>query len=235
LDPQQRRGAVCTIDFPMCTAQRGLNNLTLAHGEFIQRKFPISIQAGCSRRKTLNTNTTGQVKLKLAAFGQNHPTLNDILQLANVAGPIVALQFLHVELGQARTRNSKPAGGLFDKVISKRFHIFEALSQRRNFDGENAKTVIEVEAETPCFGLREEIAIGSSYETDLYRSRALVSHALKLPFLQNAQQLALQVERDFPDFIEKQGAIVSQLEAADTILDGASERTADMAEKLALE
>src|SRR6266404_683475 len=155
----------------MCTAQRGLNNLTLAHGEFIQRKFPISIQAGCSRRKTLNTNTTGQVKLKLAPFGQNHPTLNDILQLAYVAGPIVALQFLHVELGQARTRNSEPAGGLFDKVISKGFDIFEALSQRRNFDGENAKTVIEVEAKTACLGLSEEITIGGGYETNPYRSR----------------------------------------------------------------
>src|SRR6266404_9554723 len=121
----------------MCTAQRGLNNLTLAHGEFIQRKFPISIQAGCSRRKTLNTNTAGQVKLKLAAFGQNHPTLNDILQLAYVAGPIVALQFLDVELCQAWTRDAESAGGLFDKVIDKCPDVFEALAQWWNFNGEN--------------------------------------------------------------------------------------------------
>ena len=108
--------------------------------------------------------------MELATFGQNYPALNDILQFAHVAGPIVALQFVHEEFCQARTRDAKSAGGLFDKVIGKRVDIFEALAQRRDFNRENAEAIIEVQAKTACLGLGEKVAIGCGYETDVYRS-----------------------------------------------------------------
>ncbi len=151
---------------------------------------------------------TRQVESKRTTFGQNDRPLNYILQLAHVAGPIVALQFLHVQLGEARTSNSKAAGGLFDKVFGKLPDIFETLAQRRDLDWEDAETIIQVEAEPACFGLSQEVAIRCRYETDFYCSGALVSHPLKLAFLQDAQKLALEVQWDFPDLVEKQGAIV---------------------------
>src|SRR5690242_15759711 len=82
-----------------------------------------------------------EVESKRTTFRQNDRPLNYILQLAHVAGPIVALQFLHVKLGQARTRNSKAARGLFDKVFGKLPDIFETLAQRRDLDWEDAETI----------------------------------------------------------------------------------------------
>src|SRR4029077_4358697 len=172
---------------------------------------------------------TRQIESKRATFRHNDCPLNHILQLTHVAGPIVALQFLHVQLGQARTSNYKAAGGLFDKVFGNLPDIFETLSQRRDLDWEDAETIIQVEAEPACFGLCQEVAIRCRYETDFYCSGALVSHPLKLPFLQDAQKLALEVQRDFPDLVQKQGAVVCQIEAADTIFNGARERASDMA------
>src|SRR5437879_3972917 len=155
-----------------------------------------------------------QVELKLAAFGQNHGALNDILQLAHVAGPIVALQFLDVMFRQARARDSEPASGLLDKVLRKLLDILETLTQGRDINGENAEAVVQVEAKTACFGLSQKIAITGGDQTDLDASRPLVPHSLELAFLKDPQQLALQVQRDLPNFIKKQRALVSQLEPA---------------------
>src|SRR5260370_6141310 len=101
---------------------------------------------------------TRQVESKRTTFGQNDRPLNYILQLAHVAGPIVALQFLHVQLGQARTRNSEAAEGLLDKVLGKSPNIFEALAQGRDFDWEYAEAIIQVETKPASLGLNEKFA-----------------------------------------------------------------------------
>ena len=59
--------------------------------------------------------------------------------------------------------------------------------------------------------------------------------ALDLPLLQGAQQLGLQVERHLAHLVEKERALVRQLEAADLARDGAGERALLVAEELAFE
>src|SRR5207247_7310793 len=171
---------------------------------------------------------------QLAALGQNNGTFDHVLQLAHVAGPIIALQFLRLKFRQARTWNPETAGGLFNEVFGKLPYILQALPQRRDFDRENAEPIIEVEAETACPGLGQKVAIGGSDQAHLDRARALVPHPFKLSLLQDAQQLALQVGRDFSDFVEEQCAVVRQFTAADTIFYCARQRPADLAEKLTL-
>src|SRR5262249_55223252 len=62
-----------------------------------------------------------------------------------------------------------------------------------------------------------------------------VAQTLKLLFLQDAQQLGLQLRGDISHFVEKQGPLVSQLEAADLLRDRAGERTLLVPEQLAFE
>src|SRR5204862_227502 len=59
--------------------------------------------------------------------------------------------------------------------------------------------------------------------------------ALVLALLQHAQQLALQIERDLPDFVEKDRASVGELEAPDSIAVRSRERALHVSEELALE
>ena len=49
------------------------------------------------------------------------------------------------------------------------------------------------------------------------------AEALELALLQHAQQLGLQVERHFADFVEQDGAAVGQFEFAGTVCDRAGE------------
>ena len=58
---------------------------------------------------------------------------------------------------------------------------------------------------------------------------------LKLALLQNAQQLGLQIERHFADFVEQNRAAVGQFEFAGTVCDRAGESALAVAEELALE
>ena len=64
---------------------------------------------------------------------------------------------------------------------------------------------------------------------------ARLADALELPLLQHAQQLALQLERDLADLVEKQRAAVGQFEPADAVAQRAGEGALDVAEELALE
>jgi len=68
--------------------------------------------------------------------------------------------------------------------------------------GKTLSRIIEVEAETACPGSGQKVAIGGSDQAHLDRARALVPHPFQIVLLQDAQQLALQVERDFSDFVE---------------------------------
>ena len=60
----------------------------------------------------------------------------------------------------------------------------------------------------------------------------LASYALELLFLQHPQELELQVGSHITHFIEKQRALVRQLEPAKLALDGASERALFVPEQL---
>ena len=46
LDAQQSRGTVGTVDFPMGAFQGSGDNLALANGEFVERKFTFAIPPG---------------------------------------------------------------------------------------------------------------------------------------------------------------------------------------------
>src|SRR5690348_10775828 len=119
-------------------------------------------------------------------------------------------------------------------MVGKLFHIFKPLPQGWDLDGEDTQAIIEVSAKAAGFGLSEKVPVSGRNETDSDRSGALVTHALELALLQNAQQLALEFERNFTDFVQKQCAAVSQIEAADSIPHSPRERPADVAEKLTL-
>ena len=64
---------------------------------------------------------------------------------------------------------------------------------------------------------------------------ALRADGLELAILENAQQLALKVERRVADLVEKDGAAAGDGEASAPVVDGAGERAAHVAEQLGLE
>src|SRR5215212_57040 len=100
---------------------------------------------------------------------------------------------------------------------------------------DHVEPVIQVFAEASGGGFGQEVAIagGDDAGVDAYGLR--VADALKLAFLQRAEQLDLQVGRGGIDFIQEDAASVGSFEAAGAIVDRAGECAPDVTEELAFE
>ena len=61
----------------------------------------------------------------------------------------------------------------------------------------------------------------------------LLADTFILAFLQHAQELALQIDGDFPDFVEKERPAVGGFEPPGPIFDGTAEGAFHMTEKFA--
>src|SRR5215471_14439516 len=64
---------------------------------------------------------------------------------------------------------------------------------------------------------------------------AVAAESLKFLFLQNTQQFCLKLQRDVPDFIEEQGALVREFEASRLLRDCSSERAFLMTKQFTLQ
>ena len=80
--------------------------------------------------------------------------------------------------------------------------------QRRHLDREHAEPVEQIEPEPAVGDLLLQIAIGRRQHADVHPPGRVVADALELAFLQDAQQLRLEIQRDLADLVEKQRAAV---------------------------
>ena len=78
----------------------------------------------------------GRSNLSLPFHRRNHGSFNDILQLANVARPIVTLQLQDVALRQSRRVSIQITGRKIDEVGGKDRDIFLALAERGDLNRE---------------------------------------------------------------------------------------------------
>ena len=97
-------------------------------------------------------------------------------------------------------------------------------AQRRDANQEDVEAVEQVAAERVVFDHAIEIAAGRGDDADVGVARARAAEALELALLQDAQQLRLDFERQVADFVEKQRAVVGELEPPDLGGGGAGER-----------
>src|SRR4051794_5975344 len=99
-------------------------------------------------------------------------TLHQILQFANVARPGVPLERSH---GLRRNRLDlfahATAKHLYE-MHDKRRNVFPALPERRQQDGEDVQTIIQITAKLPAGYHLHEIPIGRGYQPDIHFVRA---------------------------------------------------------------
>ena len=87
------------------------------------------------------------------------------------------------------------------------------LPQGGDLDGKNVQPVVEVLAKASGLHFFPQLTISSGDDAHIGAARAVFAHAFVTFFLQGAQQFALQVQRHFADFIQKQGAALGHLES----------------------
>ncbi len=102
-------------------------------------------------------------------------------------------------------------------------NILAARAQRRNADREHVEPVKQILAKLPALHLLDQILIGGRDQPDIDAHRPLRADRVDLALLQRAQQLDLQIERQFADFVEKQRAAIGLDEFSDVFFGGAGE------------
>ena len=177
----------------------------------------------------------GQIEAEPRPLRQNNCALHDILQLSQVARPIVLHQQCGVVVGESHRGAIQLRGKARGKVMREGRNVFTPLPKRRELQGEDAYSIEEILPETPRGDFDSEISVGGGKEPHIHGARPVITDALELPLLQHPEQLCLVCEWNLCDLVEKQRPAVRMLEAADPVPQGARERTFDVTEELALE
>lgn len=95
------------------------------------------------------------------------------------------------------------AGDFKGKRLDQQRDIVRTLAQRRQMDRKDVQTIVEIAAELAIGDHLPEIAVGGGDQPDIGADQLVAAETFKLLFLQNPQQLRLQLQRHVAHFIEK--------------------------------
>src|SRR5690606_26833456 len=123
---------------------------------------------------------------------QDHGALDDVLQLADIPRPVVALQQRGLLPRERERRVAELLAGALEEMACELHDVVAALAQRRDVDREHAEAIVEILAEAPRLDFLLEVSVRRRDEADVDGMRAIVADALVLALLQHPQQLALQ-------------------------------------------
>ena len=131
----------------------------------------ISLALRLARRPS-STPATGIVKR--VPGRHDHRALDDVAQLADVAGPGIRLQRGHVVPGDRLDALAERLRELLDEAPDQQRNVLGPLAQRRHADREDVEPVVQVLAERPRRDQLLEIAVGRGDDphVDVDRLRA---------------------------------------------------------------
>src|SRR5688572_5423348 len=112
-----------------------------------------------------------------------------------------------------------------DEVLGKQWNVLLALAQRRKMHGEDGQAIIEILTQLSVQNRLPRFLIGRGEQPHIERVLLFAPEPANFSVFEHTQQLWLELERHFADFVEEQRASVRQLKAARTNADGAGKRS----------
>ena len=166
------------------------------------------------------------------AVRQQHDPLDDVLQLAHVAGPAVP--------GEHLERVRRERGWLRLPVLSQELSgdegdVDRAVAQRGQLDLDRVDAVQQVIAELPVGDAPREVPIRGREDADVDLHLLRAANAVEAALVERAQELALKLERQLRDLVEEERAAGGELHEAELPLFRAGKCAALMPKELALE
>ena len=127
-------------------------------------------------------------------------------------------------LGHVQHGPTQPLRDSLDEVVDEEGNVIEPFAQRRDANREDVQAIEEVGTERAAFHEILEILVrgGNHAHVDCVRT-ATAPQPFDLVFLQRAQQLGLQFERQITNLVEEQRAAVGGLKPAVRPRDGTRE------------
>src|SRR5215467_5060811 len=107
--------------------------------------------------------------------------------------------------------------------------VIDSISQCGEMNRKDAQPIVQILPETARRHFFGQVAIrcGNNPNVDLVRT--LVADALETPLLNGAQELALQLKRNFTNFVEEERTAVRRLKSSCAVAHGAGERALHVA------
>jgi hypothetical protein len=133
--------------------------------------------------------------------GQDHGPLDNILKLANIAGPLVAHQALHRSLRHAVDPLSKFPRESLKKKHDKFWDIGPTVSQWGHLQGKDIQAVEQVGAEASGLYGFVEVTVGRRDHPHVNAYRPAAADGFELLLLQNAEELNLSLQRKLAHLI----------------------------------
>src|SRR6185437_6510795 len=155
--------------------------------------------------------------LERRTVGQDHRALDEVLQLANVPRPLGEGKLLHGGGGDRLDLFFHAAAIFLGEVTHQERNVLGTFPQRRDADGKHVQPVIQVAAKLAALDHFLQVAVGGSYQADVYLFGLSAAQPLKLALLQSTQEFGLDFKGNIADLIEEERSLVSELEAANLL------------------
>src|SRR3954463_1494099 len=101
-----------------------------------------------------------------------------------------------------------------DESAEKRHDVLGTLPQRRDPEREDGEPVIQIFAEATFLGCLAQIAVCRGKDAHVDGDRQRATEAGDFPLLEDAEELRLQIERQFANLVEEERSFLRLLEAA---------------------
>ncbi len=146
---------------------------------------------------------------------EDQQALDVVPELAHVARPVVRLQDGDRVLADAPRREAGRLRELLDEVLDELGNVLAPLGQARDAQRHDVEAVVEILAEPPFAHLALEIAAGRGDDAHVDRDLLRPAEAQELLLDEDAQHLALRLERHVGHLVDVERASVRLLERAD--------------------
>src|SRR6185436_12611537 len=145
------------------------------------------------------------------AAGHDDGAVHLVLELADVAGPRVlddSFKSLGAEPRLALERLRIPA----QEGVCQQDHVLPTVAEGRQMDSDHGESIVEILAEASTSeGLLEALVTRRDH-ADVDGDDVATAHPLDLAFLQEAQELDLEGQAHFRDFIQEQRSPIGRLD-----------------------
>src|SRR5208282_5871092 len=155
-----------------------------------------------------------QIHVHRLVGGKHNGALDDVLELAHIARPIVVHQELHRGVRETSRRLVVFAAELVEKALDELRDIFLALAEGRQLQRNDVEAVIQVLAETAFANQLHQIFVGGGKNANVDLDRIGAAEAHEFALLNDAEQLSLRFRADRGDFVEEDRPLVRYLEKA---------------------
>ena len=213
--------------------KRGREERALVRGDGVLEREPFGGQRGRARHRAPD-RVGKEVEVDHSVAEDERP-LEDVLQLADVARPVVVEERLHHSGRDGGNRLAVLGGGPGKQRLHEEGHVLAAFAERRERDRDDAEPVEEVLAEASFRDEPRQVGIRGRDDAHVGVLRLDRAHGQKLPLLQDAQELRLRLDRHRADLVEEDRALVGGLEQALLVGDRAGERATHVAEEVRLQ